>query len=279
MGVDGPRRSTFDNHNTYPQIAYLAEAFSRSGHEPYRDGALAGLNYVFDEQRASGGWRGADVDAITFNDGTMVGIMALLQDVARPNKKFAWVPEEIRTRAGSALNRAIECTLRCQIVSKGVKTAWGQQHDHETRQPVKARSYERPAISALESVGVVKFLMGLESPSPEVVTAIESATTWFREAAIHGIRLEKIPIDPVRFENHTATEDTIVVEAPNAPPLWARYYDTKTGQPFFCNRDGIIVHSLAEVQLERRTGYAWYGAWPTQLLEEDYPHWKAKQDQ
>jgi hypothetical protein len=33
---------------------------------------------------------------------------------------------------------------------------------------------------------------------------------------------------------------------------------------------------LAEIDNERRTGYAWYGAWPKQLLEKDYPAWKTK---
>jgi PelA/Pel-15E family pectate lyase len=61
------------------------------------------------------------------------------------------------------------------------------------------------------------------------------------------------------------------VEDPNAPTLWARFYDLETGQPFFCNRDGEKVYRLADVELERRSGYAWYGAWATQLLEKDYP--------
>jgi len=25
---------------------------------------------------------------------------------------------------------------------------------------------------------------------------------------------------------------------------------------------------------ERRTGYAWYGRWPAELLEKTYPAWK-----
>jgi len=278
MGVEGDRRSTFDNHNTVPQIRYLAEAFLRSNDSRYAKAVLQGLEYTLREQRPTGGWRGDDVDAITFNDDTMVGIMALLQDVNRDRVQFGWLSDDIRGRAAEALDRAIRCTLNCQIVIRGVKTAWCQQHDHETFAPVKARSYELPSITGRESVGAVQFLMSIESPTPEVVEAIDAAVAWLRAAAIRGIRLETRAIDPVRFENHTATHDTVVVRDPSAPPLWARYYDLETGAPFFCNRDGVVVHSLAEVALERRTGYAWYGDWPAQLLAEDYPGWKATRD-
>lgn len=271
MGVTGPRRSTFDNRNTVPQIAYLAEAFVQTGAQRYADAARKGLDYVFREQRPTGGWRGDDVDAITFNDDTMVNIMGLLRAVTSEDERFAWLDDEVRTHATSALDRAIACTLRCQIVTKGVKTAWGQQHDHESFLPVKARSYELPAITAQESVGVVRFLMGLDEPTPEIGRAIDNAVAWLRAAALHDIRLERPAIEPVRFENHSTDHDVVVVAAPGGPPLWARYYDIVTGQPFFCNRDGVVVQTLAEVKLERRTGYAWYGDWPAELLTENAP--------
>ena len=83
-------------------------------------------------------------------------------------------------------------------------------------------------------------------------------------------------IDAVRFANYTATTDLVVVKDPKAPPLWARFYEIETSRPFFCNRDGIKVYSLAEVKQERRTGYGWYGRWPARILEKDYPEWKAR---
>ncbi|MCA9431620.1 MAG: pectate lyase, partial [Candidatus Omnitrophica bacterium] len=127
--------------------------------------------------------------------------------------------------------------------------------------------YELPSITAQESVDVVRFLQRIPSPSPEIRESIESALKWFRSSAITGYRLERVPIEPVRFENHTATQDVVLVEDPSAPPLWARFYDLKTGKPIFCNRDGKVVGSLSEVALERRTGYAWYGSWPSKLLQ------------
>lgn len=262
-------RSTFDNRSTYPQIEYLAKVYQQTGLEACRASAERGLGHIFREQRPTGGWRGADVDAITFNDDVMSGVMHLLLDIKEGQAHFDWLDDERRRLAGEALERAIDATLKCQIVVNGKKTAWCQQHDHETFAPMKARTYELPSICAAESVGVVRFLMRIEKPSVEIVEAIGSAMAWFESSKIEGIRVDSIQLkEPVKFDHHTATSDRVVVEDPSAPPIWARFYEIDTNRPFFCNRDGIKVYSLAEVHPERRTGYAWYGYWPAKLSDE-----------
>ncbi|MCA9110516.1 MAG: pectate lyase [Planctomycetaceae bacterium] len=269
-------RSTFDNRNIYPQIEYLAKVALVTNLPRYRQTAKRGLEYILREQRATGGWRGRDVDAVTFNDDVMVGIMRLLLDIRENTPHFDWLEPELRTRLSHALDQAIEVTLECQIQVGGRKTAWCQQHDHVTFQPVKARAYELPSITALESTGVVHFLMELPDPTPEVIAAIDSAIAWFESAKIEGLRIETFPITPVRFESFTAKIDRREVDDPHAPPIWARFYDIETNCPFFCNRDGNKVDHLAEVKLERRAGYAWYGTWPAKMLEEEYPTWKSQ---
>ncbi|MEZ6145432.1 MAG: pectate lyase [Planctomycetaceae bacterium] len=144
-------RSTFDNRNIYPQIEYLAKVAQVTGLSRYRQAATRGLEYILQEQRATGGWRGRDVDAITFNDDVMVGIMHLLLDIRQNPPHFDWLEPDFKTRLSQALGQAIEVTLMCQIQVDGRKTAWCQQHDHVTFQPVKARTYELPSITALES--------------------------------------------------------------------------------------------------------------------------------
>jgi len=276
--IKGERRmiSTFDNHNTFTQIDYLAKVYVATDLERYRESLEKGLDYVFREQRPAGGWRGWDVDAITYNDGVMIGIMTLLRDIVNGELQFAWTSDDLRARAKESLDRAIDVTLKCQIVVNGKKTGWCQQHDHETFEPVEARTYELPSITAGQTTRIVQFLMTIENPSPEIVDAIESAVRWFDEAKIEGIRLKRMKIDPVRFRNHTATTNLIVVKDPGAPPLWARFHEIGTNRPFMANRDGKKVYSLSEVVLERRTGYTWYGGWPLGLLKHDYPAWKAR---
>lgn len=269
-------RSTLDNRSTYTQVAYLAKVYTVTGLEQYRKSAERGLDFIFALQNASGGWRGWDVDAITYNDDVMLGTMRTMRDIVQGAPHFAWVDDSYREKAKVSLDRAIDVTLKCQIVVDGKKTAWCQQHDHETLLPTKARSYELPSICPGESTGIVEFLMAIEDPGDEVIDAIEHAMAWFEVAKIEGIRVETVKVDATRFKNHTATTDRVVVKDANAPPLWARFHEVDTFRPFMCNRDGIKVYSLAEVALERRTGYAWYGGWPRRLIEKGYPEWKER---
>jgi rhamnogalacturonan endolyase len=262
------KKSTLDNRCTYPQIQYLAKVYQQTNNTAYREAAERGLAYILHDQRPTGGWRGSDVDAITFNDDVMTGTMRLLLEIREGTPHYTWIEEELRQQIAKSLKKAIDATLACQIEVNGVKTAWCQQHDHETFAPVQARSYELPAICPAESTGIVQFLRQLPGNAPRVAQAINAALTWFQATQINGIRLETITIDPVRFENHTATSDVVVVEDPNAPPLWTRFYEIETNRPFFCNRDGTTVYTLAEVALERRTGYGWYGGWPKALLKK-----------
>ncbi len=116
--------------------------------------------------------------------------------------------------------------------------------------------------------------MSLPNPDERIQYAIHTGVAWLSSAQISGTRIKNVAIAPIRFENHTATTDRITVADSSAPPLWTRYYEIETNRPFFCNRDGMKVYSLAEVKLERRSGYAWYGRWPTALIENEYPAWK-----
>ncbi|QDU80650.1 Pectic acid lyase [Polystyrenella longa] len=266
--------STLDNRNTYPQIDYLSKVYQITRLDRYREGAERGLQYILNEQNASGGWRGKDVDAITYNDDVMTGVMRLLLQIRNQESQFEWINSELRSQLETSLARAIQVTLDCQIEVNGKKTAWCQQHDHKTLKATKARAYELPSITPSESTEVVRFLMTLPNPSEDVIAAVGAAVAWIDEVKIEGIRVQKISIDPIVFEHHTTTFDRIVVSDPDAPPIWARYYEIDTNQPFFCNRDGKKVYQLSDVHLERRTGYGWYTYKPAHVLFSEYANWK-----
>jgi PelA/Pel-15E family pectate lyase len=276
LGKNG--RSTLDNRNIYPQITYLSHLYVLTEKKIYRDAVLRGIEYILQEQRPSGGWRGWDVDAVTFNDDVMAGTLTLLKAITEHRKPYYWIPESVRKRAESAVARGVECILKCQIKREGQLTAWGQQHDHETFESVGARKYEFPCITAEESVGVVEFLMSIENPSDRIIEAIESAVRWLDHVRIEGIRIDTVPLnEPVRYQSHQITETKVVINDPQAPSIWARFYDIQTDEPFFARREGKRVHSLAEVDPERRVGYAWYGPWARHLIEHSYPAWKRVQ--
>ena len=271
------RDSILDNGATHTQVRFLARVYRATKDRRLRDACLKGVDFVLAAQYPNGGWpqvypgaRGYSV-YITFNDGAMIGALSLVRDIAESKADFAFVDAARRAKAADATKRGIECILKCQIVVRGRQTAWCAQHDQKTLAPRPARTYEKISISGAESVGVVRFLMSLDRPSPRVVAAVQGAVAWFDRAKITGIRqvTRKAPSLPRGI-------DKVIVKDASAAPIWARFYQIGTNKPIFCGRDGKIKATLAEIEPERRTGYSWYGYYPAGLLRGDYPPWQKK---
>ena len=158
----------------------------------------------------------------------------------------------------------------------GRLTAWAGQYDRQTLKPASARAFELVSLVSRESVEVVRYLMRIDHPGPEVIRAVKGAAEWLERSTVRGLRIERVPAETVRFPYHTSTYDLRAVEDPAAPPLWARFYEIATNRPFMANRDSRPVYSLADVDRERRTGYSWYGYYATKLLEKEYPAWRKR---
>jgi len=269
----GPEANTIDNDATTMPIRFLARMTEATGDARYRAAAERGLDYLLAAQYANGGWpqyyplREGYYSHITFNDNAMINVMEVLRDVRDRVAPFAFVDEGRRARAAAAVERGVGIVLRTQVRQDGRLTAWCAQHDEKTLEPAWARNYEPPTLSGSETVGIVRYLMSIERPSPDVVASIEGAVGWLGRVAIAGLRLEE-------FTNTAGARDRRVVPDPAAPPLWARFYDLRTNRPVFTGRDRVIRHALHEVEHERRIGYAYYGTWPARLLEE-HPRWRA----
>ena len=262
------RRSTLDNRNTFPQIEYLADVYSLTGKKKYRKAAERGLEYILSTQKDNGGWRGWDVDAITFNDEVTTGALSLFLNIIQGDSSFTWLGKDMRRRIADALDRGIDMILRCQYVQNGKKTAWGQQHDNVTLLPVKARTFELPGLTARESCDVIRLLMAIQQPSDEVREAIRCAIAWLKEVRIYGMRVEEVQLPEDKIINHEYPFDRVTVKDEKAPPIWARYYELSDNTPFLSTREGKKVWRLEDVNAERRTGYDWYGYWPQELLDE-----------
>ena len=271
--------TSFDNRNTWPQIEYLAGAYGLTGDARYRDACLRGLDFVFSAQHPSGGFPHSFPNQegyrayLTFADDVFPDLLRLLRKVAAGGTPFAFIDDTRRQRAADGFARGDACILHLQIRQQGNLTAWAGQYHHVTLAPSGARTFELPALVSRESVAVTRYLMSIENPSPEIVAAIEGAVAWFSRVKIDGLRLETFDAEPVKYTWHTSTTDRRTVPDPSAPPLWARFYDLETSEPFLADRGGKRVQTLAEVQRERRSGYDWYGTWPASLLAEDYPQW------
>jgi pectate lyase len=257
---------TFDNKSTTDELRYLARAYRATNDETCKSSFMKGFDLILKAQYANGGWpqlypldKKGYPHHITFNDGSMVRLMEFLSEVATKDA-YSFVDADRRDAARAAVDRGVGCIVKSQVVINGKPTVWCAQHDEVTLAPALARAYELPSLSGSESAGVVRFLMSLEKPSPEVIRCVKAAAAWFESAKITGIRVD------------TVNGDRQVNSDSSAPPLWARFYDLKTGRPFFCDRDGVKKSELSEIGKERRNGYAWYGSWG-ESVASDYAKW------
>jgi PelA/Pel-15E family pectate lyase len=274
---DGSKsNSTFDNRNIYSQIEYLAKVYHQTGTEKFAESALRGINYILECQHISGGWRGADVDAITFNDDVMQGIMHLLNSILTTRNTYPFIDDPTYLKINMAFEKGIDCILKCQIRVDGRLTAWCQQHSFEDFKPVWARAFEPPSIASSESVSVVRLLMKIENPSKEIIRAVESAVQWLDKVKINGIRVENVAAEPINFKYHYSDFDRVIVKDENAPPIWSRYYDLEIEDPIFCTRQKVITRNYTDLCRERRTGYAWFTYSPTALIKTDFVKWSEK---
>ena len=254
-------KSTIDNDGTTSEISILARVYNATGKRKYKTACLKGIDLLLDGQYANGGWPQVFDDPgtyhahITYNDHAMVHVLKLLQQVADRTGDFEFVDKKRAERAKTAVEKGVQCILDTQIEVRGVKTAWCQQHDEVTLEPAQGRAYEHPTICSAESVGIVEFLMSLPDPDDAVTESIDAAIEWFKSAQLNGIKFV------------TQDGDKAVVEDPDADPIWARFYEIWSNRPLFSDRDGSIHYDVSEISQERRTGYAWYGSWPKNLVK------------
>lgn len=271
------KRTTFDNGGTYTQVGYLAKAYTLTGDEQYKDAVLKGIHFILKAQYDNGGWPQFYPDVsgyrkyITFNDGAMIGIMEVLQDIVQGKPYYSFIDDQLKKKVKEAYRKGINCILECQIKEKGKLTVWCQQHDNVTLKPVGARTFELASKCSEESAEIVDFLLHVDRPDKEIITAVSSAIAWFKEVAIKDTRVKTVPAEAVVYQFHTSDNDRIVEKDASAPLIWTRFYELETNRPMFANRDGKAVYQLSDVSRERRTGYAWYGYWPANIINVKYP--------
>jgi len=272
--------TSFDNHNIHPLVDYLAHAYQVSGETSWRDACLRGLDFMFAAQLPNGGFpqrypkHEGFAGHITFNDGVMIGILNVMKDISDGLPQWRWLDDVRRKKARDAVVRGTACILKCQIRTGDRLMGWCQQHDSTTFAAASARTFELASICPQDSTEIVEFLMRIDLPSDEVVAAIDAAVAWLRKVKLTGIRVKKVSAPVEEFLRHRADFDVVVVPDSNAPPIWARHYEIGTDRPIFAGRDAVKRYALGEIERERRTGTPWYGRWPQQLVDREYPKWR-----
>lgn len=256
---------TFDNGATTTELRFLARVIAVAPEKATADWRAAfgrGLDYIFRSQYPNGGWpqvwplQGGYHDAITFNDGVMLHILELLEQVRSGHGEFSFSSPEQRAKAAAALTRGVSCILAAQIVVEGRHTVWCQQHDALTLEPAPARNYEMPSASAGESAGIMEFLMRPPDPGTEIIAAVRAAAAWFQKTRLMNVAW--------RTEGERGR---LLVAAPGSGPIWARLHDLKTDCPIFGDRDRTIHDTVEGISAERRNGYSWFGNYAGDALK------------
>lgn len=269
--------SNIDNGATHTQLTYLARVYTAKPLDRHRDAFIKGLDYLLKAQYPNGGWPQyypnltSYYKHITYNDDAMIGVMKLLRDIAAKKPDYLFVDEERRAKSAAAVEKGVQVILKTQVIVDGKKTVWCAQHDEVTLAPAKARAFELVSLSGGESVGIIRFLMSINKPGPEVIESIKSAVAWFERSKLSGIKWVAQK-DATKLHGF----DRVVVKDASAGPLWARFYDIKTNRPIFVGRDSVVHYDVSEIEDERRNGYAWYVESPADLLSKDYPKWLKK---
>lgn len=265
--------ATIDNKATTKEIRYLVEAFKKTNNPKYLGAAEKGIAYLLKAQYENGGWpqyypdRSLYRAEVTYNDNAMINALNILQDIAEGKNGFDQVSPAYKPKAIAAVKKGVECILKTQVQVNGKLTVWAAQYNEKTLQPAKARAFELVSLSSLESVGIAEFLMRIKNPSEQIKKSLGSAIAWFEKSKIadHDFVFIEDPKQP-------KGKDRVFIEKPGST-IWARFYDIESNEPLFSGRDGIKKKTVAEIEQERRIGYAWYGTWPAALLQKKYPAW------
>ena len=267
---------TTDNKATTQEMLFLSKMYAQTPDERYKNAFLAGFDYLLKAQYENGGWpqfyplKKGYYTHITYNDDSMVNILNVLKHCIDKTDYYSIKPSEATlSKAKIAFDKGIDCIIKSQYKQNGVLTAWCAQHDEVTLLPANARAYELASLSGKESAKIVLLLMSIKNPSPEIITAVNSAVAWFEKTKITGIREDRVPVP------NSKIMEKVLVKDPNAEPIWARFMELDNNAPFFCDRDGIKKSSYFEIGQERRTGYSWYTNEPKEVLKK-YPAWKKK---
>lgn len=269
--------STLDNEATTTQIRFLAKVYKARKYKKAYDGLIKGINFLLEAQYDNGGWpqdypkpQGYHAH-ITYNDNAMINTLRILHGIATgKDKDFDFLADkDLKEKAKKAVDKGIDCILKTQIKINGKLTGWCAQHDEKTLQPAEARSYEKISISGLEGVEILKFLMEIDNPTPQIIDAIQSGVAWFNKVTLKGIKM-------IKFDQYDDDFDFVIEKDPNAEPIWARFYEIGTNRPIFSGRDGIVKYDSSQIERERRYNYRWYVTAPALLINEYYPTWQVK---
>ena len=118
-GLRSKLQGTFDNSASLNELRLLAKAYNATKNNAYKKAFNKGLECILDCQHPNGGWPQSPnakgySEHITFNDGTMIGIMKFLREVHKDND-YKFATEKNRRICKERFDLGIQCIIKCQI--------------------------------------------------------------------------------------------------------------------------------------------------------------------
>lgn len=262
---------TFDNDATITELRFLAKIINNNKENAkYIESFHKGLNYTLKAQYPNGGFpqvyplEGGYHDSITYNDNAMIAIIEFMTEIVK-SKDYGFIDASEKQKINIAINKSLECILKSQVIINGKKTIWGQQYDVISLSPTSARNYEPISLSSSESGGILMYLMKIPNPDARIKSAIKDGIAWLRANAIINKSYERV-----------GDEGKRLIDKPNAPLLWSRYYSIETQAPIFGDRNKEIFDDINDVSKERRNGYSWFNGTASKAIKYYDDVWSKK---
>ncbi len=234
------RAAIFDDDTMQSALAFLLDMYAVTGNAMYMNAAVRGLDYIFQLEKAGGGWPQRSnyspdeyQSYVTLNDDCMQDLMNLM---------FKAYDVLGGARYLQAAERAGQFLIRVQGHGNGESAmqsgAWAQQYKND--QPAWARRFEPPAMCSADTARAIDMLMELylRTANETFLDPIPAAVAWLTD--------ENTTIINVWESNQTA---------------WSRLYELKTNRLIVGNRndqDSGVVYYYDYVPA-RDYGYSWVG--------------------
>ena len=260
--------SYFGRGITTNETRFLLRMYEATGIDRFREAGLRGLDTILRTQDPLGGWPyqisgGSYHRALSISDHSITNILWLLMDMESDGIFENTIGEARMAQAIAALELGMDWILSSQVRSAAFAdgeerlTAWAFASYQSAvagftnlqpgatpgipGQPAWQREFEPPSISGNESVDIIRFLMSIPDPSPQIQEAIHAAVAFFDYVRIDGFRL-----------NHASDLDPLlgrhIVPEEGARPLWPRFIDIETFEPLFYDRTGPFAATVSPHQ-------------------------------
>ena len=263
--IDG----TIDNGATLTEIRFMAKMYAIHRDPRYLASVEKAIDFLLSLQYPSGGFSQCDRrkigywDRVTFNDGAMIGAMAVMRDIAKGDEPFDFeMSAEKREQCRASFLKGIEFILKAQIVQNGVKTVWCQQHDPVTYAPLGGRAFELAALTSGESNPIVRMLMSVEDPGEEIIDACRKAADWYERSVMTGYKLGECTLPS------GATGPCLVKTDDPGDRLWARFYTLEDNRPFTADRQGEKIFNFDAQLRGDEMSYRWFMPHEDRLIRD-----------